>query len=298
MKVQRESVESGERRPKKKALAGCPGVESATGHEEGSRPVLGAGVPLYHRQGYRTRRRLEGAVQGPRGGRSRAPRGSPHGAVRHGERRRGGQARPGFESRLRHRLAEDPQASDFTILGSRARRAPLSYREVWGLQPAIRAQTGGCSAAPRDRSPPPASRNGRAWAARAPEAAPRTGHAQPRAHPEGAAAAVARQAGPPGSASPSGPGPPPLPARQSQASADGHRFPALTATSTAGSPMLLGLRPAAAASTSAHLPAVGQRRHQPTGAGTRQWRLGRRVGARGRARSDRRGNVAKARGLR
>lgn len=65
-----------------------------------------------------------------------------------------------------------------------------------------------------------------------------------------------------------------------------------------GFPMLLRLRPAAtAASTSAHLPAVGQRRHQPTGAGTRQWRLGRRVGARGRARSDRRGNVAKARGF-
>lgn len=114
------------------------------------------------------------------------------------------------------------------------------------------------------------------------EAAPRTGHAQPRAHPEGAAAAVARQAGPPGSAYPSGPGPPQLPARQSHASADGHRFPALTATSSAGSPMLLRLRPAAAAaSASAHLPAVGQRRHQPTGAGTRQWRLGRRVGAEG-----------------
>lgn len=38
---------------------------------------------------------------------------------------------------------------------------------------------------------------------------------------------------------------------------------------------------AAAASASAHLPAVGQRRHQPTGAGTRQWRSGRRVGAEG-----------------
>lgn len=75
-----------------------------------------------------------------------------------------------------------------------------------------------------------------------------------------------RQAGPLGSASPSGPGPPQPPARQSHASADGHRSPALTATSTAGSPMLLGLRPAAAAaaSASAHLPAVGQRRHQPT----------------------------------
>lgn len=155
----------------------------------------------------------------------------------------------GFESRLRHRLAGDPQASDFTIAGSRPRCASLSYREAWGLLPAIRAQTRGCSAAPRDRSPPRASRNGRAWAARAPEAAPRTGHAQPRAHPEGAAAAVARQAGPPGSASPSGPGPPPLPARQSHASADGHRFPALTATSTADSPMLLRLRPAATAAS-------------------------------------------------
>lgn len=96
----------------------------------------------------------------------------------------------------------------------------------------------------------------------------------------GAKAAVARRAGPPASASPSGPGPSTA-CREPHASADGHRFPALTATSAAGSQPLLRLRPAPAASTSAHLPAVGQRRHQPTGAGTRQWRPGRRVGAEG-----------------
>lgn len=70
---------------------------------------------------------------------------------------------------------------------------------------------------------------------------------------------------------------PQRPAHQSYASADGHRFPALTATSAAASPPLLRLRPAATASASAHLPAVGQRRHQPTSAGTRQWRPGRSV---------------------
>lgn len=81
------------------------------------------------------------------------------------------------------------------------------------------------------------------------------------------------------------PAQPPYPARvplnRLLVSPDGHRFPALTATGTAGSRTLLRLRPAASTSASAHLLAVGQRRHQPTGAGTRQWRLGRRVGAEG-----------------
>lgn len=85
---------------------------------------------------------------------------------------------------------------------------------------------------------------------------------------------AARRTGPPASASPS---PPQPPAHQYYASADGHRSPALTATGVAASPPLLRLRPAAAASASAHLPAVGQRRHQPTSAGTRQWRPGRSV---------------------
>lgn len=90
----------------------------------------------------------------------------------------------------------------------------------------------------------------------------------------GAETVAARPVGLPASASPSGQAPPQRPARQPHASADGQRFPALTATSAAGSRPLLRLRPAAAASASAHLPAVGQRRHQPTGAGTRQWRPG------------------------
>ena len=110
---------------------------------------------------------------------------------------------------------------------------------------------------------------------------PAPGMRSPARTRRGGEAAAARRAGPPASASPSGPGPPQPPAHQPHASADGHRFPALTATSAAGSRPLLRLRPAAAASASAHLPAVGQRRHQPTGAGTRQWRPGRRVGAEG-----------------
>ncbi|XP_025256025.1 uncharacterized protein LOC112633529 [Theropithecus gelada] len=89
----------------------------------------------------------------------------------------------------------------------------------------------------------------------------------------GRAAQPDREAFPPQPPRPARP-PAQPPVRQTHVSADGHRFPALTATSAAGSRPLLRLRPAAAASASAHLPAVGQRRHQPTGAGTRQWRPG------------------------
>ena len=78
-----------------------------------------------------TTRRLEDAVKGPRGGRRRwgtersvrrpAPR-----AQRNA--RRGRPPPPRFESRLRHRLAEDPQASDFTFREGGAGCAALAYR--------------------------------------------------------------------------------------------------------------------------------------------------------------------------
>lgn len=42
-RVQRESLEFGERHPKKKPLARCPGVESAMGHETGEPTGWGAG---------------------------------------------------------------------------------------------------------------------------------------------------------------------------------------------------------------------------------------------------------------
>lgn len=102
---------------------------------------------------------------------------------------------------------------------------------------------------------------------------PAPGHAQPRACPESRPRPRIERARPPQRS----PSPPQPPAHQYYASADGHRFPALTATSAAAFPPLLRLRPASAASASAHLPAVGQRRHQPTSAGTRQWRPGRSV---------------------
>lgn len=197
--------------------------------------------------------------------------------------REGGTPRSEFESAC---------ATD--SLGTRG-RATSPFRErdagvqayptdkLGGLLSAVRAQTGGRGPAPPGLEPTPGrpswpglgltGARGRAphracAAPRAPSEEPR-----PRLRPR------VERALPPQ---------PPHPARapstacrEPHSSADGHRFPALTATSAAGSRPLLRLRPAPAASASAHLPAVGQRRHQPTGAGTRQWRPGRRVGAEG-----------------
>lgn len=208
--------------------------------------------------------------------------GSPPRAARPGERPVRPAPRPWFESRLRHRLADDPQANDFAFREGGAECAALAYRRAWTTI------TGGSRTNWRQRcgataqSPPPAALAGRACAGPEPkEAAPRTGHAQPRAHPERSRDRGRASSGPSRLSVPIRPRPPQPPARQPHASADGYCFPALTATSAAGSRPLLRLRPAAAASASAHLPAVGQRRHQPTGAGTRQWRPGRRVGAEG-----------------
>lgn len=80
-----------------------------------------------------------------------------HGAVCPGTPGAAPPPEPGFESRLRHRLAENPQVSDFTILRRGRRRnrvcALLPYRESGGPLSAMRAQKGGCDAAPRDPSP-------------------------------------------------------------------------------------------------------------------------------------------------
>lgn len=164
---------------------------------------------------------------------------------------------------------------------------------------AIRAQTGGCSAAPRDLSPPPASRNGRAWAARAPRGgrAPHRACAAPRAPRgsrgrRGASSRPSRLSLPirPGSTStacPSVPclgGRPPLPGT--------HRYQ-LGGLPDAPSPQArrrrrLGLSPPARRRTKA--PPTDRRGHEAMAVGAES-------GGRGRARSDRRGNVAKARGF-
>lgn len=169
----------------------------------------------------------------------------------------------------------NPRAGDFT--DSSAGRA-RSYKEASAAatQPGRGAQLSAQSVTRSlARSLAYWVRQTRVWAGPEPEAAaPRSGACAASRVP-GEQAAAAHRTGPPASASPSPPSQPP--AHQYYASADGHRFPALTATSAAASPPLLRLRPAAAASSSAHLPAVGQRRHQPTSAGTRQWRPGRSV---------------------
>lgn len=99
-----------------------------------------------------TTRRLEDAVKGPRGGGDGDGAGFAHGAARPGERPGGGPPQPGFESRLRHRVAEDPRARDATTPRRGAGCAALPYNKPAGLLPPVRAQSGGCGAPPPHRA--------------------------------------------------------------------------------------------------------------------------------------------------
>lgn len=248
-------------------------------------PILGARGPRYKLSGGITRqgdRRPEDAVKGPRGGgdggqRSVRARRCTPGRTPGEAGHLGPSSNPACAAdslRTRRRATSQFRERDAGCAG-------LSYRQarrttVGGSRTNRRPRCGAARTRAHHRPARPA-RPGLDGSQRPRPAPGMRSSARTRRRAE---AAVARRAGPPASASPSGPGPSTA-CREPHASADGHRFPALTATSAAGSRPLLRLRPAPAASTSAHLPAVGQRRHQPTSAGTRQWRPGRRVGAEG-----------------
>lgn len=248
-----------------------------------------------------TRRRLEDAVKGPRGcGDSGHRWGVRRTALYATESAgRGGQARPGFESRLRHRLAEDPPARDFTILRSRARRASLPYREAWGLLSAIRADRRlRCGA----EGPKPTTTGLREWpglgrtSARGGRA-PHRACAAPRAPRgsrgrRGASSRPSRLGLPirPGSTSPACPsvpcrgGRPPLPGTHRYQHGGLPDAPSLQARRC----RRLCLSPPARRRTKA--PPTDRRGHEAMAVGAES-------GSRGRARSDRRGTVAKARGF-